>query len=76
MNALYRPGPMDYIPLYIRRKKGEAVVYPHPMLEELLKPTFGIMVYQEQIMQAAQIMADYTLGAADMLKVGYGEEKD
>ena len=55
MNALYRPGPMDNIPTYIARKHGKEVVkYPHPMLEDILKPTFGIMVYQEQIMQAAE----------------------
>ena len=54
MNALYRPGPMNYIPKYIDRKHGrEKVEYPHPWLEDILKPTFGIMVYQEQIMQTA-----------------------
>jgi len=76
MNALYRPGPMDFIPLYIRRKHGqEKVEYPHPMLEGLLKPTYGIMIYQEQIMQAAQIMANYSLGGADILRRAMGKKK-
>ncbi|MBU0488425.1 MAG: DNA polymerase III subunit alpha [Bacteroidetes bacterium] len=76
MNALYRPGPMDFIPTYIKRKHGkEKVIYPHKMLEELLKPTYGIMVYQEQIMQAAQIMAGYSLGAADILRRAMGKKK-
>ncbi|GIV57136.1 MAG: hypothetical protein KatS3mg042_0049 [Rhodothermaceae bacterium] len=69
MNALYRPGPMDLIPNYIDRKHGrEKVEYPHPMLEEILKPTFGIPVYQEQVMQMAQVMGGYTLGQADILR--------
>ncbi|HRK74791.1 MAG TPA: DNA polymerase III subunit alpha, partial [Rhodothermales bacterium] len=60
MNALYRPGPMDLIPNYIARKHGrEPVEYPHPMLEEVLKPTFGIPIYQEQVMQMAQVMGSY-----------------
>jgi DNA polymerase III subunit alpha len=76
MNALYRPGPMEYIPLFIKRKQGkEDVVYPHPWLEDLLKPTYGIMVYQEQIMQTAQIMAGYTLGNADVLRRAMGKKK-
>ncbi len=76
MNALYRPGPMDYIPSFISRKHGrEQVEYPHVWLEEILKPTYGIMVYQEQIMQAAQIMADYSLGKADMLRRAMGKKK-
>ncbi len=76
MNALYRPGPMDYIPQFIKRKLGkEKVEYPHPWLEELLKPTYGIMVYQEQIMQTAQIMAGYSLGAADNLRRAMGKKK-
>ncbi|MBK9730467.1 MAG: DNA polymerase III subunit alpha [Chitinophagaceae bacterium] len=75
MNALYRPGPMNYIPDYIDRKHGrKKVSYPHPLLEEVLKPTNGIMVYQEQIMQAAQIMAGYTLGAADLLRRAMGKK--
>jgi DNA polymerase-3 subunit alpha len=76
MNALYRPGPMQFIEVYIRRKHGrEKVVYPHPMLEEILKPTYGIMVYQEQIMQAAQIMAGFSLGKADILRRAMGKKK-
>ncbi|MDX2301139.1 MAG: DNA polymerase III subunit alpha [Microscillaceae bacterium] len=76
MNSLYRPGPMDFIPNYIRRKNGqEKVEYPHPMLEVILKNTFGIMVYQEQIMQTAQLMAGYTLGGADLLRRAMGKKK-
>ncbi|MBE9484632.1 MAG: DNA polymerase III subunit alpha [Bacteroidetes bacterium] len=76
MNALYRPGPMQFIEVYIKRKHGkEKVIYPHPMLEELLKPTFGIMVYQEQIMQAAQVMAGFSLGKADLLRRAMGKKK-
>ena len=76
MNALYRPGPMQFIETYIKRKHGrEKVIYPHPMLEEILKPTFGIMVYQEQIMQAAQIMAGFSLGKADILRRAMGKKK-
>jgi DNA polymerase-3 subunit alpha len=76
MNALYRPGPMNFIPIYINRKHGrEKVEYPHPMLEDILRPTFGIMVYQEQIMQAAQIMAGFSLGRADILRRAMGKKK-
>jgi len=76
MNALYRPGPMQFIEIYIKRKHGkEKVVYPHPMLEEILKPTYGIMVYQEQIMQTAQIMAGFSLGTADILRRAMGKKK-
>lgn len=75
MNALYRPGPMNYIPVYINRKHGrEKVNYPHPLLEEILKPTNGIMVYQEQIMQTAQIMGGYSLGRADILRRAMGKK--
>ncbi|HKT20921.1 MAG TPA: DNA polymerase III subunit alpha [Stellaceae bacterium] len=75
MNALYRPGPMDSIPSYIRRKNGEEPVsYPHPMLEPILKPTYGVFTYQEQVMQAAQIMADYSLGGADLLRRAMGKK--
>ncbi len=75
MNALYRPGPMEFIPLYIKRKHGmEKVAYPHPWLEDILRPTFGIMVYQEQIMQCAQIMAGYTLANADLLRRAMGKK--
>lgn len=76
MNALYRPGPMDYIPEFIARKKGKKKIeYPHPLLENLLKPTYGIMVYQEQIMQTAQILAGYKLGEADILRRAMGKKK-
>lgn len=76
MNALYRPGPMEYIPVFIRRKHGkEKVEYPHPDLEDILRPSYGIMVYQEQIMQAAQILAGFTLGSADVLRRAMGKKK-
>lgn len=75
MNALYRPGPMDFIPKFINRKHGqEKVEYPHKLLEEILKPTFGIMVYQEQIMQTAQILGGFTLGKADILRRAMGKK--
>lgn len=76
MNALYRPGPMQFIPDYIRRKHGEEEVnYPHEDLRDILEPTFGIMIYQEQIMMVAQRMADYTLGEADILRRIMGKKK-
>ncbi|MDX1420227.1 MAG: DNA polymerase III subunit alpha, partial [Rubricoccaceae bacterium] len=76
MNALYRPGPMDLIPTYIARKHGhERVAYPHPMLQEILEPTYGIPVYQEQVMQMAQTMGGYTLGGADLLRRAMGKKK-
>ena len=76
MNALYRPGPMDLIPDYINRKHGlEEVAYPHPMLEPILAPTYGIPVYQEQVMQMAQTMGGYTLGGADLLRRAMGKKK-
>jgi len=76
MNALYRPGPMDYIPTFINRKHGkEEVDYPHPWLENILKPTYGIMVYQEQIMQCAQIIGGFSLGKADILRKAMGKKK-
>ncbi|MBX3102925.1 MAG: DNA polymerase III subunit alpha [Bacteroidetes bacterium] len=76
MNALYRPGPMDYIPLFIDRKNGrEPIVYPHPLLEPILQNTYGIMVYQEQVMQVAQVMAGYSLGQADLLRRAMGKKK-
>ncbi|MFW5793255.1 MAG: DNA polymerase III subunit alpha [Bacteroidota bacterium] len=75
MNALYRPGPMDYIPYYISRKHGkEKASFLHPLLEDILKPTHGIMVYQEQIMQAAQIVGGYSLGSADILRRAMGKK--
>jgi DNA polymerase-3 subunit alpha len=76
MNALYRPGPMQFIPDYIRRKHGkENVEYPHDDLREILEPTFGIMIYQEQIMKVAQTMGGYTLGEADVLRRIMGKKK-
>lgn len=76
MNALYRPGPMQFVPNFIARKHGkEAIEYPHSLLEEILKPTYGIMVYQEQIIQTAQQMAGYTLGGADLLRRAMGKKK-
>ena len=76
MNALYRPGPMDNIPTYIARKHGrETVSYPHEMLEPILEPTYGIPVYQEQVMQMAQVMGGYTLGGADILRRAMGKKK-
>ncbi|ENH96951.1 DNA polymerase III subunit alpha [Gracilibacillus halophilus YIM-C55.5] len=69
VNALYRPGPMDFIPTYIARKHGqESVTYIHPDLAEILEPTFGVLVYQEQIMQVANKMAGYHYGDADILR--------
>ncbi len=76
MNALYRPGPMDYIPAFINRKHGrEPVVYDHPALESILADTYGIMVYQEQVMQIAQKLAGFTLGQADLLRRAMGKKK-
>jgi DNA polymerase-3 subunit alpha len=76
LNALYRPGPMDFIPDYINRKHGkENVILAHPLLEKVVGNTYGIMVYQEQVMQAAQVIAGYTLGGADMLRRAMGKKK-
>jgi DNA polymerase-3 subunit alpha len=76
LNALYRPGPMDFIPSFIARKHGrERVVYPHPSLEKVLSSTYGIMIYQEQVMQTAQVAASYTLGGADLLRRAMGKKK-
>jgi len=75
VNALYRPGPMDNIPSFIRRKKGEEpVAYDHPLLEPVLKETYGIMVYQEQVQRAAQVLAGYSLGRADLLRRAMGKK--
>lgn len=69
MNALYRPGPMDNIPQFIKRKNGEeAVDCFHPSLEPILKPTYGVIVYQEQVMQIAQVLCGFSLGAADNVR--------
>ncbi len=73
--ALYRPGPMDWIPDYIRGKKDPSTVkFPHPLLEEVCHETYGVMVYQEQVMEAAKIIAGYTLGGADMLRRAMGKK--
>ena len=76
LNALFRPGPMDLIPSYIARKHGrEKVDYPHPLAAEMLSETYGIMVYQEQVMQTAQLLGGYTLGKADLLRRAMGKKK-
>ncbi|WP_338245221.1 DNA polymerase III subunit alpha [Aurantiacibacter hainanensis] len=73
--SLYRPGPMDNIPSFGKRKAGEEeIVYPHPKLEGILAETYGIFVYQEQVMQAAQILAGYSLGDADLLRRAMGKK--
>lgn len=73
--ALYRPGPMDQISHFIKRKKGaEKIQYPHESLRTILKPTYGILVYQEQVMQAASEMAGFTLGEADLLRRAIGKK--
>jgi len=76
--ALFRPGPLQsgMVDDFIARKKGEAQIkYPHPELEPILKPTYGIILYQEQVMQIAQVLAGYTLGGADMLRRAMGKKK-
>src|SRR3546814_7155729 len=76
LNSLFRPGPMDLIPDFIERKHGRAEVkYPHPLLESVLAPTYGVVVYQEQVMQTAQILAGYSLGGADLLRRAMGKKK-
>ncbi|MCX7692808.1 DNA polymerase III subunit alpha [Tepidimonas taiwanensis] len=76
LNALYRPGPMDLIPSFVARKHGrEPVEYPHPLVEPVLAETYGIMVYQEQVMQVAQVLGGYTLGGADLLRRAMGKKK-
>ena len=72
--ALYRPGPMANIPAFCQRKHGEAWEPPHPALSEILGETYGIMVYQEQVMQIAQLLAGYSLGAADLLRRAMGKK--
>ncbi|CAM3200210.1 DNA polymerase III subunit alpha [Sphingomonas antarctica] len=75
IGALYRPGPMDNIPMFGRRKNGqEDILYPHPLLETVLAETYGVIVYQEQVMQAAQILAGYSLGEADLLRRAMGKK--
>lgn len=73
--ALYRPGPMEWIPDYIRGKKDPSTVkFPHKLLEDVCRETYGIMVYQEQVMEAAKVIAGYTLGGADMLRRAMGKK--
>ncbi len=75
ISALYRPGPMAFIPDYARGKKDpSSIVYPHPLLEPVLKETFGIIVYQEQVMECARVIGGYTLGGADMLRRAMGKK--
>lgn len=74
--ALYRPGPMDLIPEFIKRRHGEVKIeYEHPLLEPIARETYGILIYQEQVMQAAQILGGYTLGGADLLRRAMGKKK-
>lgn len=73
--SLYRPGPMDNIPDFVARMKGKDFQYLHPLLEPVLAPTYGIMVYQEQVMQAAQVIGGYSLGGADLLRRAMGKKK-
>jgi DNA polymerase-3 subunit alpha len=76
LNALYRPGPMDLIPSFVARKHGrEEIEYPHPLVSDMLSETYGIMVYQEQVMQTAQILGGYSLGGADLLRRAMGKKK-
>ncbi|MEK6684847.1 MAG: DNA polymerase III subunit alpha [Pseudomonadota bacterium] len=73
--ALYRPGPMDLIPEFIERKHGKRIDYLDPRLESILGPTYGIMIYQEQVMQIAQVIGGYSLGSADLLRRAMGKKK-
>lgn len=75
--ALYRPGPLQsgMVDDFINRKLGAAVQYPHALCEDILKPTYGVIVYQEQVMQIAQVVASYTLGSADVLRRAMGKKK-
>ena len=76
LNAMFRPGPMENIPSFCARKNGkEAIVYPHKLLEPVLAETYGIFVYQEQVMLAAQVLAGYSLGSADNLRKAMGKKK-
>ncbi|MCC4398684.1 DNA polymerase III subunit alpha [Limosilactobacillus reuteri] len=76
VNALYRPGPMENIPHFTARKAGkEKIIYPAPSLEKILGPTYGILVYQEQVMQLASVMAGFTLGEADLLRRAMSKKK-
>jgi DNA polymerase-3 subunit alpha len=76
MVALYRPGPMEHIPEYIRSKLGiQPIVYPHPSLEPILKETYGVIVYQDQVLQIVRTLAGFTLGQADILRRAMGKKK-
>jgi DNA polymerase-3 subunit alpha len=76
LNALYRPGPMEYIPQFIDSKMGRTpITYPDPCLEPILKETYGVIVYQEQVMQVAQRIGGYSLGQADLLRRAMGKKK-
>jgi DNA polymerase-3 subunit alpha len=75
LNALYRPGPMQFIPDYIERKKGlKKVDYAHPLLEQVCAETYGIIIYQEQVQRAANVLAGYSLGQADLLRRAMGKK--
>ena len=74
--VLYRPGPMDWIPDYIKGKEDPSTIrFPHPLLEDVCSETYGVMVYQEQVMEAARRIAGYTLGGADILRRAMGKKK-
>jgi DNA polymerase-3 subunit alpha len=74
--ALYRPGPMELIPEFIKRRQGDVKIeYEHPLLEPIARETYGILIYQEQVMQAAQVLAGFTLGSADLLRRAMGKKK-
>ncbi len=76
LNAMFRPGPMENIPSFCARKNGkEDIIYPHPLLAPVLAETYGIFVYQEQVMQAAQVLGGYSLGGADLLRRAMGKKK-
>ena len=76
LNAMFRPGPLENIPSFCARKNGrETIEYPHPLLEQVLSETYGIFVYQEQVMQSAQILGGYSLGGADLLRRAMGKKK-
>jgi DNA polymerase-3 subunit alpha len=76
LNAMFRPGPLENIPSFCNRKNGkEKIEYPHPLLGQVLSETYGIFVYQEQVMQAAQLMGGYSLGGADLLRRAMGKKK-
>ena len=76
MNALYRPGPMDYIPTFVRRKKGEEpITYDHPLMEKYLKDTYGVCVYQEQVMLLSRLLGGFTRGMSDKLRKAMGKKQ-